>query len=44
MEENEENNIPELAVSSQQVAHLEKKNKIMYRSDGLALIRSLNET
>lgn len=31
-------NIPDLASSNQKVAHLEKKNNIMCRSDGLALI------
>ncbi|XP_058494640.1 uncharacterized protein LOC131465769 [Solea solea] len=44
VEENETENIPDLAVTSEQVAHLEKKSNIMCRSDGLALIRSLNET
>ncbi|XP_077378697.1 uncharacterized protein LOC144019426 isoform X12 [Festucalex cinctus] len=37
-------NIPDLAVSNQKIAHLEKRNNILSRSDGLALIRSLNET
>lgn len=37
-------NIPDLGVSREQVPHLEKKNNIMCRSDGLALLRSLNET
>ncbi|XP_031735608.1 uncharacterized protein LOC116401390 isoform X1 [Anarrhichthys ocellatus] len=36
-------NIPDLGVSREQVAHLEKRNNIMCRSDGLALLRSLNE-
>ncbi|XP_042269742.1 uncharacterized protein LOC121898666 isoform X1 [Thunnus maccoyii] len=43
VEEHEEN-IPDLAVTSQHVAHLEKRKNIMCRSEGLALIRSLNET
>ncbi|KAA0701445.1 ATP-dependent DNA helicase PIF1 [Triplophysa tibetana] len=37
-------NIPDLASNNQRVAHFEKKNNVMCRSDGLALIRSLNET
>ncbi|XP_062283095.1 uncharacterized protein LOC133987667 [Scomber scombrus] len=37
-------NIPDLATSRKQESHLEKRNNIMSRSDGLALIRSLNET
>ncbi|XP_077364609.1 uncharacterized protein LOC144009028 isoform X1 [Festucalex cinctus] len=37
-------NIPDLAVGNQKIAHLEKRNNIMSRSDGLALIRSLNKT
>ncbi len=41
VEEHEEN-IPDLAVRREHVSHLEKKN-IMSRSEGLALIRSLNE-
>lgn len=44
VEEHEEH-IPDLASEgNQKVAHLEKKNNIMCRRDGLALIRSLNET
>ena len=35
--------IPDLAVTEQQVAHIERTNNTS-RSDGLALIRSLNET
>ncbi|XP_050957725.1 LOW QUALITY PROTEIN: uncharacterized protein LOC127158760, partial [Labeo rohita] len=42
--EEDDENIPDLASSNQKVAHLEKKNNIMCRSDGLALIRSLNDT
>uniref|UniRef100_A0AAX7UK93 ATP-dependent DNA helicase n=1 Tax=Astatotilapia calliptera TaxID=8154 RepID=A0AAX7UK93_ASTCA len=42
--EEDNENIPDLAVCSQQVSHLEKRNDIMPRRDGLALIRSLNET
>lgn len=37
-------NIPDLASNNQRVAHFEKKNNVMCRSDGLALFRSLNET
>ncbi|TKS65838.1 ATP-dependent DNA helicase PIF7 [Collichthys lucidus] len=36
--------IPDLAVLREQVGHLEKRNTVMCRSDGLALLRSLNET
>ncbi|TKS65165.1 ATP-dependent DNA helicase PIF1 [Collichthys lucidus] len=36
--------IPDLAVQREQTAHLEKRNTTMCRSDGLALLRSLNET
>ncbi|XP_035813472.2 uncharacterized protein LOC118471686 [Amphiprion ocellaris] len=36
-------NIPDLAVIGSEIAHLEKRNNIMCRSNGLALIRSLNE-
>ncbi|TKS65620.1 ATP-dependent DNA helicase PIF1 [Collichthys lucidus] len=36
--------IPDLAVQREQMAHLEKRNTTMCRSDGLALLRSLNET
>ncbi|XP_073681626.1 uncharacterized protein [Garra rufa] len=39
-----EENIPDLASRNEKVAHLEKKNNIMCKSDGLALIRSLNDT
>ncbi len=42
VEEHDEN-IPDLAVRAEQVSHLEKRNNIMSRGDGLALIRSLNE-
>ncbi|XP_057683515.1 uncharacterized protein LOC130910330 [Corythoichthys intestinalis] len=35
--------IPELAVNCPQISHLEKRN-ILSRKDGLALIRSLNDT
>ncbi|XP_042601481.1 uncharacterized protein LOC122140744 [Cyprinus carpio] len=42
--EEQEKNIPDLTTSNEKVAHLEKKNNIMCRSDGLALIRSLNDT
>ena len=43
-EEGEEENIPDLAVGREQVAHLEKRSNILSRGDGLALVRSLNET
>ncbi|XP_073323364.1 uncharacterized protein [Pagrus major] len=36
--------IPDLAVNSKDVAHLEKRNNVLCRRDGLALVRSLNET
>ncbi|XP_030284360.1 uncharacterized protein LOC115588118 [Sparus aurata] len=36
--------IPDLAVNSKDVAHLEKRNNVLNREDGLALVRSLNET
>ena len=36
--------IPDLAVSNRQVSHLEKRQNVLCRSDGLALIRSLNHT
>ncbi|TKS65242.1 ATP-dependent DNA helicase PIF1 [Collichthys lucidus] len=36
--------IPDLAVQREQTAHLEKRNTTMCRSDGLALLCSLNET
>lgn len=39
-----EENIADLALNNEKVIHLEKKNNIMCRSDGLALIRSLNDT
>ncbi|XP_016118254.1 uncharacterized protein [Sinocyclocheilus grahami] len=42
--EEQDENIPDLASSNAKVAHLEKKNNVMCRSDGLALIRSLNNT
>ncbi len=42
--EEQDENIPDLTTSNEKVAHLEKKNNIMCRSDGLALIRSLNDT
>ncbi|XP_074521382.1 uncharacterized protein LOC141787083 [Halichoeres trimaculatus] len=35
--------IPDLAVSAREVSHLEKRNNILSRVDGLALVRSLNE-
>ncbi|XP_061601162.1 uncharacterized protein LOC133463585 [Cololabis saira] len=37
-------NIPDLAVTREQVMCLEKNSNIMCRTDGLALIRSLNKT
>ncbi|XP_053179094.1 uncharacterized protein LOC128362380 [Scomber japonicus] len=37
-------NVPDLAVCREQVVNIEKRNNIMCRTDGLALIRSLNET
>ncbi len=37
-------NVPDLAVGSRQVAQLERNRNIMSRSEGLALVRSLNET
>ncbi|KAK0138389.1 ATP-dependent DNA helicase PIF1 [Merluccius polli] len=36
--------IPDLAVSNRQVSNLEKRPNVLCRSDGLALIRSLNDT
>ncbi|KAG7999536.1 ATP-dependent DNA helicase PIF1 [Nibea albiflora] len=36
--------IPDLAVQREQTGRLEKRNSIMCRSDGLAFLRSLNET
>ena len=36
--------IPDLAVNSREVGHLEKRQNVLCRGDGLALIRSLNET
>ncbi|KAM7418505.1 hypothetical protein PAMA_015902 [Pampus argenteus] len=39
-----EGNVPDLAVSRHQVSCLEKRNNVMTRSEGLTLIRSLNET
>ncbi len=36
--------IPDLPVNRQQVCHLEKNNNVMTRTEGLAFIRSLNET
>ncbi|XP_042261506.1 ATP-dependent DNA helicase PIF5-like [Thunnus maccoyii] len=37
-------NVPDLAVDNKKLAHLERPRKIMPRSEGLALVRSLNET
>ncbi|XP_034537729.1 uncharacterized protein LOC117811513 isoform X2 [Notolabrus celidotus] len=37
-------NIPDLAVSSKDVSRVEKRSNVLSRSDGLALVRSLNET
>lgn len=37
-------NVPDLVVGSRQVAQLERKRNVMCRSEGLALVRSLNET
>ena len=42
--EGQEESIADLAVSRAQVAHLEKRNNVMCRDDGLALVKSLNET
>ena len=42
--EGQEESIADLAVSRSQVAHLEKRNNVMCRDDGLALVKSLNET
>ena len=36
--------IPDLAVTQEQVGCLEKRANVMCRDDGVALIRSLNET
>uniref|UniRef100_A0A8P4K4J2 ATP-dependent DNA helicase n=1 Tax=Dicentrarchus labrax TaxID=13489 RepID=A0A8P4K4J2_DICLA len=36
--------IPDLATSNREVSHLEKRQNVLCRSDGLALIRSLNDT
>ncbi|XP_034553964.1 uncharacterized protein LOC117823040 isoform X1 [Notolabrus celidotus] len=36
--------IPDLAVSSKEICHVEKRSNVLSRSDGLALVRSLNET
>ncbi|XP_058495553.1 ATP-dependent DNA helicase PIF1-like [Solea solea] len=35
---------PDLAVTGEQVQHLEKRNNVMCRSNGLLLVRSLNDT
>ncbi|XP_044221305.1 uncharacterized protein LOC122991901 isoform X4 [Thunnus albacares] len=37
-------NVPDLAADNRQLAHLERPRKIMPRHEGLALVRSLNET
>ncbi|XP_042270805.1 ATP-dependent DNA helicase PIF5-like [Thunnus maccoyii] len=37
-------NVPDLAVDNRQLTHLERNREIMPRSEGLALVRSLNET
>nr|XP_043868972.1 uncharacterized protein LOC122758736 [Solea senegalensis] len=39
-----QDHIPDLAVDREQVQHLEKRNNVMCRSDGLLLVRSLNDT
>ena len=36
--------IPDLAVNNRQIGHLEKTKNILSRSEGLKLVRSLNET
>lgn len=42
--EDDEENIPDLAVTSEDVSHSEKTSNLMFRTDGLALERSLNQT
>ncbi|XP_058472555.1 uncharacterized protein LOC131445864 [Solea solea] len=43
-EVDQQEHIPDLAVNREQVQHLEKMNNVMCRSDGLSLVRSLNDT
>lgn len=44
VQDEHQENSPDLSVNRQQVSHLEKKNNVMTRKEGLTLIRSLNET
>lgn len=37
-------NIPDLSVNGNEFSHLEKKNNVICRSDGLSLLMSLNKT
>uniref|UniRef100_A0A671UFX1 ATP-dependent DNA helicase n=1 Tax=Sparus aurata TaxID=8175 RepID=A0A671UFX1_SPAAU len=43
-EEEPVDSIPDLAINGKDIAHLEKRQNVLSREDGLALLRSLNET